>query len=371
MLTMASFASWFYTLTLPFYFLWLAVVAGHLGKLATLTLTIIVFSSWFYILIQPPKPDICGTPGGPPITAKRIRLRDGRSLSYFETGVSKDIAKFKIVLAHGFTGSRMDTLRTTTEIIEELGVYMVGYDRAGHGESDPNPRSSLRSEAYDLEELADALDLGPTFHVVGSSLGGYAVWACLKYIPTRLAGAAMLAPVINYRWPGFPNNLSKEAYYQQGKGDQWALRVAYYVPWLLNWWLNQSWLPSPTVIKGTTFLPNRLDSQFRDQAMSTGIFHKRMNLSILQGVHESLHRDLMVMFGKWEFDPMDLPPPSIPVHLWHGYEDGIVPVTLQRYICHRLNWIKYHELPSGRHFLSAIPGFDGNVLKTLLLQSCA
>ena len=90
----------------------------------------------------------------------------------------------------------------------------------------------------------------------------------------RLAGAALLAPVINYRWPGFPKDLSKEAYYQQAVGDQWLLRVAYYAPWLLNWWVNQSWLPSPTVIQGNTFLPNHLDSQFRDRAISSGIFHQ-------------------------------------------------------------------------------------------------
>ena len=90
----------------------------------------------------------------------------------------------------------------------------------------------------------------------------------------RLAGAALVAPVINYRWPRFPKDLSKEAYYQQAVGDQWLLRVAYYAPWLLNWWVNQSWLPSPTVIQGNTFLPNHLDSQFRDRAISSGIFHQ-------------------------------------------------------------------------------------------------
>ena len=71
------------------------------------------------------------------------------------------------------------------EIIEEMGIYMVGYDRAGHGESDPNTRKWLGSEASDVEELADALELGRKFYLVGTSMGGYVVWACLKYIPHR------------------------------------------------------------------------------------------------------------------------------------------------------------------------------------------
>lgn len=71
------------------------------------------------------------------------------------------------------------------ELIEELGVYMVGFDRAGYGESDPNPKRSRQSAAMDVIELADALELGPKFYLVGISLGCHAVWAALKYYPER------------------------------------------------------------------------------------------------------------------------------------------------------------------------------------------
>jgi pimeloyl-ACP methyl ester carboxylesterase len=71
------------------------------------------------------------------------------------------------------------------EVAEELGVYMVGFDRAGYGESDPNPNRSVKSAALDVEELADALGLGPKFYVIGISLGCHAVWGALKYIPER------------------------------------------------------------------------------------------------------------------------------------------------------------------------------------------
>ncbi|RWW04026.1 hypothetical protein GW17_00032774, partial [Ensete ventricosum] len=230
------------------------------------------------------------------------------------------------------------------ELIEELGINIVGYDRAGYGESDPNPSRSLRSEASDIAELADALELGP-----------------------RIAGAAIMAPVINYRWPGFPRHLSEEAYRKQQPGDQWALRVAYYAPWLLHWWMKQSWLPSSTVIKGTTHLPNRLDAQLREYAMKNGGMLEEVGAT--QCMHESFYRDMMVMFGKWEFDPMDLSQPPFPVHLWHGDEDGYVPVTLQRYICSRLSWIDYHELKETGHYLGAMQSLVDVVLKTMLVSS--
>eukprot|EP00262_Sarcandra_glabra_P019487 TRINITY_DN735_c0_g1_i1.p1 TRINITY_DN735_c0_g1~~TRINITY_DN735_c0_g1_i1.p1 ORF type:complete len:344 (-),score=43.40 TRINITY_DN735_c0_g1_i1:204-1235(-) len=338
----------------------------RIGKLAILALAVAI-SSWFYIYVQTPKPKICGSPGGPPVTATRIRLRDGRFLAYLESGVPKKDAKVKIVYSHGFTGSRLDTIGASTVVIEEFGVYMVAYDRAGHGESDPNTERSLKNEALDVEELADALELGPKFYFMGFSLGNYAVWASLKYMPHRLAGAVLMAPVINYYWPGFPKNLSAEAYYKQHTGDKWAMRVAYYAPWLLNWWIKQPWLPASTALKGTTFMPNRLDAKIYKKG--TGSFGERRRISTQQGDHESLHRDMIVMFGKWDFDPMDLPSPDFPVHLWHGDEDGLVPVTLQRYICSRLNWINYHELSTTGHILHAVPGFGDLVLRALLPQT--
>lgn len=69
--------------------------------------------------------------------------------------------------------------------MDELGVCILTFDRAGYGESDPNPKRSVKSEAFDIQELADQLHLGPKFYLIGVSLGSYAVWACLKYIPHR------------------------------------------------------------------------------------------------------------------------------------------------------------------------------------------
>lgn len=59
----------------------------------------------------PPPPRVCGAPGGPPVTAPRVRLLDGRHLAYAESGARKEDARFKVVFSHGFTGSRLDTVR--------------------------------------------------------------------------------------------------------------------------------------------------------------------------------------------------------------------------------------------------------------------
>ena len=71
------------------------------------------------------------------------------------------------------------------EVIESLGIYFLHFDRAGYGESDPYPARSVKSEAFDIQELADKLEIGSKFYVLGISMGGYPVWSCLKYIPQR------------------------------------------------------------------------------------------------------------------------------------------------------------------------------------------
>jgi len=341
---------------------------GILRKLAIVSIA--GFLACAYKAIQPPPSAICGSPNGPPVTAPRIRLQDGRHLAYKESGVPRERAKYKIIMTHGFTGSRNDTFQASEELMEELGVYIVTFDRPGYGESDPHPKRSVRSAAFDIEEFADQLDLGPKFYVMGFSLGGHAIWGCLKYIPNRLAGAALLAPVINYRWPGFPANLSGEAYYEQARQDQWALRVPYYAPWLTYWWMSQKWFPSSSVIQGTWKPLNRHDRELGLKLAASGRSPERLKAALQQGVFESLHRDLMVMFGKWDFDPMELNPfpnNDVPVHIWQGDEDALVPVTLQRYIGEKLSWIHYHELPEVGHLLNLMEAIPDRILKCLLL----
>ncbi|KAL5974664.1 hypothetical protein ACLOJK_031334 [Asimina triloba] len=75
-----------------------------LGKIGLVL--VVGFLGWVYQTAQPPPPAICGSPNGPPITAKRIKLRDGRFLAYKESGVPKEIAAHKIILIHGYSDSR-------------------------------------------------------------------------------------------------------------------------------------------------------------------------------------------------------------------------------------------------------------------------
>jgi pimeloyl-ACP methyl ester carboxylesterase len=97
-----------------------------------------------------------------------------------------------------------------------------------------------------------------------------------------------------------------------------------------------------------------------------------------QGEHECLHRDMMVGFGKWSWSPLQLENPFADadaddgqgagkVHLWHGAEDLIVPVSLSRYISQKLPWVVYHELPKSGHLFPIAEGMADIIVKSLLL----
>lgn len=328
--------------------------------------------AWAYQATRPPPPRICGSADGPPVTASRIKLNDGRYLAYKEYGVPKENAKHKIVFIHGINSCRHDVAAITAslspDIVQSQGIYIVSFDRPGYGESDPHPSQTAKSLAFDTEELADNLGLGSKFYVIGFSMGGQIVWTCLKYIPHRLAGAVLLAPAVNYWWSGIPSNISKEAYYQQLPQDQWAFRVAHYTPWLHYWWNTQKLFPFSSVIGYSTSVYSN-----KDRELVAKIHSIRKEFEALprqQGDFESAHRDLIIGFGNWEFDPTDLKNPFSEsegsVHLWQGDEDKLVPVKLQRYISNQLPWLQYHELSGAGHMFPYADGMSDSIMQTLL-----
>ena len=89
------------------------------------------------------------------------------------------------------------------KFIDELKICIVLYDRDGYGESDPYSARSVKSEAFDIQELADKLHLGAKFYVIGCSVGALSIWSCLKYIPHRCFFFVPLLSIIFHHFFGF------------------------------------------------------------------------------------------------------------------------------------------------------------------------
>ncbi|KAL2899457.1 Monoacylglycerol lipase ABHD6 [Bienertia sinuspersici] len=344
-------------------------------------LTAVIFSCLvavgIYKLVKPPPSRRCGSPNGPPVTSTRIRLSDGRYLAYKVRGAAKEDAKYKVIINHGFAASKDTYIPVSDEWLQELGIFLVTFDRPGYAESDPNPYRSPRSDAFDIQELADQLELGPKIFVVGISMGSYPAWGCLKYIPHRLAGVAFVVPVINYWWPLLPSADCSKAYSQLSWIDQWRIRFIHYAPVLA--WSLQQWLPFPTmdlVLKSSPKAFAECDLailKHLSEVRPPDISDEGERKLVQQSVYESFYRDFVVTFGSWEFNPLELTNPfpensnTTSVHLWTGGKDGFVAKELSRHISQQLPWVCNHEVPYAGHLFLHDKKICEMVLKSLIL----
>lgn len=343
--------------------------AGGLGAVIVSASFAVV--SWAaYIYIQPPRPKICGAANGLPVTAPRIKLRDGRFLAYKEAGVPKKEARYKIVAIHGYGGSRHAMLGgLSEELMSELQIYVVGFDRAGYGQSTPFPQRTIKSDVYDVQDLADGLELGSTFYVAATSMGGATGYGLIKYLPHRLAGVVMFAPVANFWWPGLSPSTVNVAFSGQAIGDRMALRVGHYAPWLVYWYMNQKLFPT-----SSTVAMEKLQLDEIEGLRCSGLHAEvaEMLEPAQQGKDESQYRDFKNVFGTWKFDPFKLENPFSKmkgsVHIWQGDDDYLVPVALQREVAKALPWVQYHEIPGASHSLLAMPGQADVMIRTLFQE---
>ncbi|PWZ30508.1 hypothetical protein Zm00014a_039087 [Zea mays] len=343
-----------------------------LSKIALVSAVALLGLGWAYQATRPPPPAILGAPGGPPISSPRIRLKDGRHLAYREEGVRRENARFRIVFIHGFSSTKESGFPVSQELVEQLGIYMLFFDRAGYGDSDANPKRCLKSDATDVEELADALQLGDRFYVVGCSVGGYPAWSCLKYIPNRLAGVALAAPAVNYWWP-LPANVSRAAYGRLHARDRRTFWIAHHAPALLHAWLAQKWFRVSPIVRA-----ERDAFTAKDWEILTALWRKQRESGLVdpakatqQGTYESLCRDATILFGTWEFDPTEIENPFPDgeggVSIWQGRQDKIVQVEIQRYVAQKLPWVRYHEHPEAGHALPDMDGIGDEIIRELLL----
>ena len=78
-----------------------------------------------------------------------------------------------------------------------------------------------------------------------------------KVTECRLAGTALIVPLVNYQWPSLPYSLIKEDY--RRKFLNLGLWLSTYVPGLLHWWVTQNWIPSTSVLEKNPIFFNERD----------------------------------------------------------------------------------------------------------------
>ncbi|KAE8717262.1 Alpha/beta-Hydrolases superfamily protein isoform 2 [Hibiscus syriacus] len=280
-----------------------------------------------------------------PPSASRIQLPDGRHLAYRAMGVPVDKARFSLIAPHSFLSSRLAGIPgVKTSLLEEFGVRLVTYDLPGFGESDPHPSRNLNSSAFDMLHLADAVGVNDKFWVLGYSSGSIHAWAALRHVSHKIAGAAMVTPMIN---PYEPSLTKEEMQSKHGRIENWM-----------------------SVSLG------RRDEILTEGATFEDFWHRDVEESIRQGNTKPFIEEAVLQVSNWGFRLADLQVqrkcytngifPWLkslysqaeceltgflgPIHIWQGMDDQAVPQGMIDYISRVLPGATINNLPNEGHF---------------------
>jgi pimeloyl-ACP methyl ester carboxylesterase len=124
-----------------------------------------------------------------PVTRGRVNL-GARTLRWVESGTGAPT----VVLIAG----RDDTALSWGPVLAALAgrVHAVAYDRAGLGDSDPDPGVlSTERTVADLSRLIDVVGAGPCL-VAGHSYGGLLALVLAAYHPASVSGLVLVDPAL-------------------------------------------------------------------------------------------------------------------------------------------------------------------------------
>lgn len=131
-----------------------------------------------------------------------ITVADGRRLGYAEMG---DPTGLPVIYQHGWQYPRI--WHPDHDIARRAGVRLVALDRAGYGESTPQPGRTITDSADDVAALADNLGID-RFAVLGWSLGGLHALAAAAAMPQRVTNVVVVGSLGLIDEPGALRQLS-------------------------------------------------------------------------------------------------------------------------------------------------------------------
>jgi len=272
-----------------------------------------------------------------PVTHLAV-LRDGRRLAFVERG---DPNGFPIVHHHGMPGSRLQH-EAPDELYRYLGIRLITPDRPGYGLSDDHRGATLADWALDVADLMDRLEIR-RFGVTALSGGGIFALACAALLPDRVTGAVTT---------GCPAPMQIEGAF---RGMRFMTRAGVWIagrmPWLLRagawafgWfaeryprfvyeWFNQGgppadrrWISSPSFEGGAV-------DDLREA---------------LRNGPSGYVTDLELLSRPWGFPLEGI---RVPVRLWHGGEDSVIPPAHGRYLAAHIPGATLHECPGEGHLV--------------------
>ncbi|RJL19505.1 alpha/beta fold hydrolase [Bailinhaonella thermotolerans] len=258
-----------------------------------------------------------------------VRTDDGRTLAVEEWA---EPSGRPVVYLHGTPLSRL-ARHPDEEMFRRLGIRLITYDRPGFGESSPMRGRRIADAAADVAAIADALGLD-RFRVFGVSGGGPHALACAALLPGRVERVAALAcpaPIdadgLDWYAGLIEMNADEARAAAQGRDALEAhmkAEIAADLPSILPP-IEQPILSRPEI-----------------RAMIGPAYAEAMR----PGPDGAID-DTMALYGlPWGFDPAKI---TVPVYLWHGDLDTLVPAAHSRWLASRIPTATLRTDPGAGH----------------------
>jgi pimeloyl-ACP methyl ester carboxylesterase len=268
-----------------------------------------------------------------PRASQTLRLPDGRALGFAEHGAPDGAPVFHM---HGWPGSRWQGARYDAAA-RAAGVRLVTPERPGFGLSDPRPGRRVTDWPADVAALATALGLR-RFAVLGVSGGGPYALACAVWLAERVTRVALVSSVAPPDAPGWT-------------ARQRTLALLARVPPLLRLALRGA---ARAVARDAAGALER--AWRRLPAVDQAIVRAR-DISVIAITDSraafadggrAAAQEARLLLRPWGLRLDEL---RVPIELWHGAADTVVPPAMGRCLAATLPNCRARFLPEEGHYL--------------------
>jgi pimeloyl-ACP methyl ester carboxylesterase len=225
----------------------------------------------------------------------------------------------------------------------ERGLRHICCSRPGWEGSDRQPGRSFASTAADIEDVADELGL-ERFYVSGLSFGATSSLACAALLPDRVLAALSMASLAPRAAEGLDwiagmceENIEE---FETVDADPGALEAL-----IERWFPKVGVIPSKAdIVKSLENLVEPVDVEVveNDLFEASVIESERLAGTGIWGWYD----DDLAACGDWGFDPAAI---SVPVSLWHGGQDRLVPISHGEWLAAKIPGVRPHFPPDLGH----------------------
>ena len=268
-----------------------------------------------------------------------VRLRDGRTLGYAEYGSA---CGEPVLVFHGSPGARLQ-VRVAHGPALARGIRIIAPDRPGQGLSTGRPGRAIADWPDDVGELADALGIARCA-VVGISGGGPYAAACAWRLPGRVSCAGIISGVV----PGAGPELAP---YLRGRGLG-LLNLVLDTPWLMRAIMDLGAVPCRRLPRRIFELVRALAAPEDQAVLGRAEVAATLSASLREAFRnggQGVADELLLLMRPWSVRLEEI---QVPVRLWHGEADGIVPVAMGRYLARSIPNCRAEFIPGGGHYVA-------------------